>query len=185
MKMKLILITLCCNIFFNHVSAQEISASTGKIGPFFLEMKQAEIEKICNKKFTINELADVSNNYEKTIEVQVNGVAYAIDFVPYYNDNGEKENSYNLCRVVCKDKNIKTKSGISVGMNKFEVLKKLNTMNIGFEFSKYLRYDNNGIATRTFSEFIKINDAQSGRALTINIVNEVVQSFELYIDEGC
>jgi hypothetical protein len=185
MKQKFLLLAFTTIAFSFTSTAQDIVASTIKIGQFYLGMKHTEIEKISTKKFTTTELKTLSDDYEKTTDVMVNGVKYTLDFYPTYSNEGKLDGTYTLSRVVCADSKVKTKSGITVGMDKFEVLKKLNSMNISFEFNKYTKYDNDGKPTKFFKEYIKINDTQAGKSLTLNIENDKVQSFELYYEEGC
>jgi hypothetical protein len=185
MKQKLLLLLLTTFAFCTITTAQDILASTMKIGSFYLGMKHTEIEKMSSKKFTTTELKTISDDYEKTTYVMVNGVKYTFDFYPTYNDDGKLDGTYTLSKVLCADSKVKTKSGISIGMDKFDVLKKLNTMNISFEFSKYTKYDKDGKPTKYFKEYIRINDTQAGKSLTLNIENDKIQSFELYYEEGC
>ncbi len=185
MKQKLSLLLLTSFAFCSITTAQDVLASTIKIGSFYLGMKHTEIEKMSTKKFTTTELKTLSDDYEKTTDVMVNGVKYTFDFYPTYTTDAKLDGTYTVSKIICGDSKVKTKSGITIGMNKFEVLKKLNGMSISFEFNKYTKYDNDGKPTKYFKEYIRINDTQAGKSLTLNIENDKVHSFELYYEEGC
>lgn len=172
-------------LFSKNSTAQDVIASTIKLGPFSLEMKLTEVEKICNKKFSKAELKIPTEEYEKTMTVVANGVKYELRFKDSYNKDGNKDGGFEITGVKSTDSKLKTKSGIAIGMNKYEIIKKLDGMNIGFEYRKYPKYDKDGNTTKAFIETITINDTQAGRSLTLNIKNEKVESFELFFDEGC
>ena len=185
MKLKLTLAIFICFTCFNKVFAQELNASTIKLGPFSLDMKNTDVDKICGKKIPIAELKKASEDYEKALTVTVNGVKYSLDFYKNTDGDGKEDGTFTLTKIKCSDGKMKTKSGITVGMEKFAVLKKLDEMNVGFEFYKNLNYDNDGKPTNKFYEYIKIYDTKAGKTLTLNLEVGKVKSFELYYDEGC
>lgn len=166
------------------IQAQDINASTVRLGPFYINMKATEVEKLSNRKLSAKELKEQDENYNKMIDVMVDNVIYQLHFYPGYNDQGISDGSYILSRVICEDKRLKTKSGIAVGQNKIDIIKQLSGMNINFDFSKYLQYDDDGKPTKNFVEQITIRDNDASSVLILNIKNEKIISFELYLQEG-
>ena len=185
MKFKFSILIVLFFGFTNSLFSQELTASTLKLGPFSLDMKNTDVDKICGKKITVIELKKASEDYEKALVVTVNGVKYSLDFYKNTDGDGKEDGTFTLTKIKCSDSKMKTKSGIAIGMEKFAVLKKLDEMNVGFEFYKNLNYDNDGKPTNKFYEYIKIYDTKAGKTLTLNLEDGKVKSFELYYDEGC
>ena len=185
MKNKITILFFTSILFGFKLSAQDIFASTIKLGPFSLDMKNTDVNKICGKKISASELKKASDEYEKVIEVIVDGIKYNVDFYTATDGNGKEDGTYNVTRIKCSDSRMKTKSGITIGMDKFTVLKKLDEMNVGFDFYKNFKYNNEGNPTTKFIEYIKIYDTKAGKTLTLNVENGKVSSYELYYDEGC
>lgn len=165
------------------LQAQDVNASTVRLGPFYINMKATEIEKLSNRKLNAKELKEQEENYNKMIDVMVDNVIYHLHFYPGYNDQGT-DGTYVLSRVISEDKRLKTKSGITIGQNKIDIISRLSKMDINFDFSKYRKYNDDGIPTKDFVEQITIRDNDASSVLILNISNDKVVSFELYLQEG-
>lgn len=186
MKIKLFILFFAIFALLKTTSSQQVFASTIKIGPFSLDMKNAEVDKICGRKISKVELKNSAENFEKMVEVVVDDINYKLRFYEDYNDKGEPNGNYKLTSIKCVSGNIKTKSGITVGMNKYDVLKKLDEMNISFHFYKNKEYDNEGKPKNKFYEMIEIIDSDAYRTLTLEITNDKISGFVLsYQEDGC
>jgi hypothetical protein len=186
MKLKITILLLAVFTILKTTNAQKAYASTMKIGPFSLGLKNTEVEKICKKKINISELKLTDSNYEKFIDVVVDDINYQLGFFEVYNDDGKSNKIFQINRIKCVSDNVQTKSGITLGMEKFEVLKKLNSMNISYQFIKNKEYDDNGKRTNKFYELIEIIDNDSGSTLILEIKNEKISAFSLsYQSDDC
>ncbi len=182
--MKKLLITFLLIASVCNLNAQDILASTIKMGPFWLDMKQAEVEAITMKKISSSEIKQSIADY-KPIEILVNGVKFKVMFFESYDDKGNATGKYQLNRVECSDKKVKTKSGITYGMDRMTLFQLVSKMGIGFNFSKYQEYDNNAKPTKKFNETLTIYDSEAGKSLFIKLTDGKVSSFEIGYEEGC
>lgn len=170
-----------------NVIAQEVSVSTLRIGPFKLEMPLVEVEEIANKKFNEAQIKQNASNYENWISIVKDGVTYKVGFEEIYNENEKAPKKYRICRVKCNNKTAKTKSGITIGMNKIEVFKILDAQNLEYHYSKYYERDENGKRTDKKSlEYITIEDTDASKVLNIRLEEGVIFEFSLeYGQDGC
>jgi hypothetical protein len=165
--------------------AQEVLATTAQIGPFSLNQKLSSVEQILLKKLNKAEVKTSVSEYDKPVKVSINGVAFELSFGEDYDDKGNIKNEYIIKTIKCKSKLVKTKSGIAVGWQKYDVLKKLDGLGTEYEYRKSRKYDNDGKKLATFYEVIMVFDGVSGKNLALELQNGEVVSFELYYAEGC
>jgi hypothetical protein len=183
-KIFLIIVILAC--INTMIQAQQVFASTIKLGPFYLEMKQKEVESTILRKFTNKELQKSNESYNNNIKVTLNGVIFELGFSEMYNEDTLAPKKYYLTRAKCGDSRIKTKSGIAIGMDKFQILKILDTQKLTYTFSKFSSYDNDGKPNGGFGEGLTIYDEKASRSLHIEFKNGKASVFYLsYGDEGC
>jgi hypothetical protein len=179
------LVVILCFMFGN-LQAQDITASTIKIGPFYIDMNASEVESIILKKLSTKELKASYEDFRKDIIVTVNDAKFKLGFATEYNANGEPNGKYKVSRVHCEDKNVKTKNGIKVGMSKTETMAILDKLKIGYSYYKSLKYSDDGKLTNTFIEYFTIFDEKAGKSLTVDLDNGKVISFSLsYSEDGC
>jgi hypothetical protein len=164
--------------------AQDILATTAQIGPFILGQKQSAVEQIILKKLDKKLVKQSYENYDKPIKVTINNVPFELSFWQDYDDKGNARDEYVVKSVKCTSKLVKTKSGIGVGWQKYEVLKKLEGLGTEHEYRRNRRYDNDGKKLESFYETITVIDT-NGKTLVLNLENGIVMSFELYYNEGC
>lgn len=186
MKLKLITLLLAVFTLFNTANAQPPYASTMKIGPFSIDMKNEEVDKICGKKIPLALLKESDKDYKKMVDVVVDFVNYSLRFYQEYDKDGKETNSYKVISIKTVSSNITTKSGIAIGMDKFDVLKKLDGMNISYRFYKNREYNDDGKITNNFYETIEIVDSEAYKTLTLEISSGKVSAFVLSNQEdGC
>ncbi len=167
-----------------HAHAQDINASTIRLGPFYIGMKLSELQTVSGRKISKSEMKAVTDDYEKVIEVMFDQAVFEIDFYPGYSENGV-ETEATVSKIVCKDQRVKTKSGITIGANKFDLLRQLSGMNVNFSFNKNKAYDSEGKPTQKFIESFSIMDYDAGSTLTLIIENDKVIAFTIFMEEGC
>jgi hypothetical protein len=186
MKLKITILLLAIFAIFKTTNAQEVYASTMKIGPFSLDMKDADVNKICANKISKTQFKNSAENFEKKVKVTINGIVYKLGFYNNYDKESNLDGTFNLVRVESTDDKIKTKSGIAIGMDKFEVFKKLDGMNISYLFNKFFKYDDDGNPTNKFSEYIEIRDSKTYSTLTLEIENGKISGYVLeFAQDGC
>lgn len=185
MKKTTILFTFILFGVLQNVKAQDVFASTIKLGPFYLGMAQKEVETILLKKFTAKELQASNDNYDKNIKTTLNGIVFNLGFMAQYDEKGEVTKNYQLTRVTCNDSKIKTKSGIAIGTDKLEVFKILDTQKIGYNYNKYFERDEKQKFNGKVNEYIIIYDDQAGKSLQLKLNNGKVVLFSLEYSEGC
>jgi hypothetical protein len=182
--MKKVIVFVCLIFAFNAIKAQDVLASTLKIGPFSLDMKLKDVEAITLKKIEIAAIEKSIKDY-KPIEVLLNSVKFKLTFFETYSDKGERTGEYKVYRIECNDSRVKTKSGITYGMDRNDLLQLVNKMDIAYTFSKYNEYDDNGKPTKKFNETLTIFDSQAGKTLYIRLKDGKVSGFEIGYEEGC
>jgi hypothetical protein len=175
----IILLCVCANCM-----AQDIVATTAQIGPFILGQKQTAVEQIILKKLDKKLVKQSYENYDKPIKVSLNGVPFELSFWQDYDEKGNIREDYIVKSIKCNSKQVKTKSGIGVGWQKYEVLKKLEGLGTEHEYRRFRKYDNDGKKLDEYIETITVFDS-NGKNLVLNLENGFVTFFELYYSEGC
>jgi hypothetical protein len=181
---KLIANIILLSCLYTNAVAQDIVATTAQIGPFILGQKQSAVEQIILKKLDKKLVKQSYENYDTPIQVTLNGVPFELSFLQDYDDKGNMRDDYVVKSVKCNSKKVKTKSGIGVGWQKYEVLKKLEGLGTEHEYRRNRKYDKDGKKLDSFYETITVFDG-NGKNLVLNLENGIVMSFELYYSEGC
>ena len=172
---------ICCYI---NSHSQDILASTMKIGPFSLGMKQTEVEAILLKKIPLADIKNSNENYEKPVSITFNGTTFKLGFMEVFSDKGELTGKYKVNRIICDDKNVKTKSGLVIGMGSMQAFQLLSAMDISFTYNKSLQYDDAGKPLKKYIESIRIYDTKAEGTLQLNIKDGKIATFELGYDEN-
>jgi hypothetical protein len=183
---KLLIKLLLPILFFvsYSVQAQDKIASTGRIGPFKLNVSVEQIEEILGVKISRSAIKITADNYEKWYQITHDGVDYALGFKKYESEDNSNKSGFQLERIKCKDVSVTTKSGITIGNTKLEAFAILDQLGVDYRFSKYTEVDDDGRKTNVTSEHIFISD--NGQVLTLEIKNGKIYGFTLSIEEcGC
>jgi hypothetical protein len=182
--LRLSFLFLIFNLIINVINAQDVFASTMKIGPFKPGMLQKEVEAIILKKLTTKELKASVDNYEKNIKVVLNNVVFFIGFFDESYGDEKLERNYKINKVLCNDPKIRTKSGVMLGMTKFEVMKILDNQKIGYNYT-INSYENEDKKI-LINEFLLIYDDKAGTNLTLEFKNGKVVNFIVQAGgDGC
>jgi hypothetical protein len=184
--MKKIFVTTVANLLFCvALFSQDVLVTTSKLGPFALGQKLAEVEKIIVKKIDKKLIEKSFTEIRSTIKVTVDSIEYELAFSKEYDKNGMDTKGYIVQSIFCKNQRVKTKSGMALGWNKFDVLKRLESLNTDFEYRKLKKYTDDGKTQTGYYESICIFDGSSNKVLYFTIENNVVTEFQISYDEGC
>lgn len=156
------------------------TASTGKIGPFKLEMFKKDAEQIISQKIHLSFNKDTYQYLPVT--VNNNGVEYFLYFVNSYSFSNA--DSATIFSISTKDNRVKTLSGLGVGNTKTDLL---NTYSDKYDISIFTEYEENK-QTNTWVKVpgkrrFSIVDAETGAKLSFILANNIVSEIVLEYDE--
>lgn len=119
-------------------SANDMQVTLTGIGPFKVNMKKTEVEKIINQKINTSN-SNKKENYENdTVQITYKGASLTIVFYPNYTDENKTETS--VYSISSSSAFLKTKSGITTGDDKIKIISTYND----FDFNYYYNYENDG-----------------------------------------
>jgi hypothetical protein len=164
--------------------AQDVFASTMKIGPFKPGMPQKEVESVLLKKLTANEVKASMDNYEKPMKVVLNNVDFYISFYDETYGDEKLDRKYAISKVRCNDAKVKTKSGVAIGMTKYEVMKILDKQKIGYNYN-INTYENED-KKKVVNEYLLIHDDKAGTNLQLEFKDGKINNFSVQAaSDGC
>lgn len=161
--------------------SQGITISTVKLGELKINFSIDSLNKYLDKKAKVMPLVikndtDARYRYD-TIETSYKGLPIKLFLDNYLNYETNKLTT-TLLGIYSEDKNIKTKSGIKIGDDKFDVLKKLDGYELNISPLKHMG-----------KEFSKVTlfDFDNGGSLIFYFKNNILYAFELSLggEEGC
>ncbi len=176
---KLLLLSM---LFFGMIQSfaqDNFDLSTLRIGPFTIFMKDKAAEQ-----FTKSKLVSYNgpNEYNKGNKVNYNGEIIEITIMEIWDDEGKKENGYQIYSLSTKSKKFRTKSGMGVGSTKDQLI------------DAYRNYPNFSVnqmwdekiekLSPSMSNFI-LSDNDAGTNLSFTLINNVVTEVSVYMNEGC
>ena len=160
--------------------AQEnFDVSTLRIGPFTINMKAKEVEKVYKSKLVAFTGQD---EYYKTNKVNYAGETIEIIISKTSDDKGQYDGGYQIYSLMTKSKKFRTKSGMGVGSTKdqlFEAYK--NYPN----FSVNQMWDEKTEKFSTIRSNFILTDNDAGTLLSFTLINNVVTEISVYLNEGC
>lgn len=188
--MKPIKILLCFFIFsftFSIAKAQDVNASTLKLGSLYLEMNLKEVEKVTGQKISIKEVIKSDENYYYNVKVIFQGIVLELGFNKIYNENATATNEFWVSRLKSSDSKLKTKSGITIGMKRSQIFEILDKQGTAYQYNKMPAYDKEGLPTNVLEESLNILDIKANRSLILLMQNGKVVGFQLGYghSDGC
>jgi hypothetical protein len=166
---------ICLIITAGILKAQNIVSST-QLNGARINMSLAEFNKLTNQNLTTKVSADV---YFDTVQTEIKGIPVSIVFFDRYIDENKRDVAIYSMRT--SHITIKTKSGIGIGSNKFDVLKKLD----GFSMHLYPDWQKDEKLKKRFS-VLSLDDGDNGTLLIMYFDNNKLYSFEVSsMGEGC
>ncbi|HRH58957.1 MAG TPA: hypothetical protein PL045_00165 [Chitinophagaceae bacterium] len=117
--MKNILILLSFFVSFSAAAQTSYKVTMSGIGPFKINMKSGEVEKLTGSKLAFNNLLKEEWTFD-TINISYNGLPLMLVFDKQYD---EKNNSqFTLREVASNSVSVATPSGITIGDDKLKII---------------------------------------------------------------
>jgi hypothetical protein len=117
---KIILLVLVALPFAGHAQNNDYLVSMKAIGSMKLDMKQADVEKLLNKKFTLKHAAEKEGAWTDTVKSTYKNTSVTLYFERVYED--EKKYTMQLSGIMVDNPLYKTKEGISIGTDKLKIV---------------------------------------------------------------
>ncbi len=153
--------------------------STLRIGPFTINMKDKAAEQFTTSKLVVY---DGPNEYNKKNKVNYKGEIIGITIMQIWNEEGQKQEGYQIYSLSTTSKKFRTKSGMGVGSTKEELL------------AAYKNYPNFAVSqmwdekteklSSAMSSFV-LTDNDAGTLLSFTLTNNIVTEINIYMNEGC
>lgn len=178
MKKLLILCLLSFGMTFSFAQ-DNFDLSTLRIGPFTVFMKDKAVEKFTNTKLVSY---DGPNEYNKKNKVNYNGEIIEIIIMEIWDDEGKKENGYQIYSLSTKSKKFRTKSGMGVGSTKDELIEAYRNYP---NFSINQMWDEKTEKLSTSKSSFVLTDNDAGTYLSFTMINNVVTEVNVHMSEGC
>ena len=176
---KLFIVSLLLFGMIHSFAQDNFDLSTLRIGPFTVFMKDKAAEQFSKTKLVTY---DGPNEYNKRNKVNYNGEIIEIAIMPTWDDEGKKENGYQIYSLSTKSKKFRTKSGMGVGSTKDQLI------------DAYRNYPNFSVSqmwdektekqSSAMSSFV-LTDNDAGTYLSFTLTNNIVTEVSIYMNEGC
>jgi hypothetical protein len=118
------------NVVFLSVFAQPVIMTTLKIGEIKLGFSVDSVNKYLEKKIAIKPYKQIKEDSEyskyDTVFINYKSSKIRLVFNNYFDSYDSKKQFIVLQSLYSEDKNLITKSGIKIGDNKFDIIKKLD-----------------------------------------------------------
>jgi hypothetical protein len=154
-----------------------VTASTGKIGPFKLNMFKKDVEQIVSQKINLQYAED---EYSTEVKVNNNGVDYTLTF-----QKADNIDSCILSSIRTTDNRVKTLSGLGIGNTKNDLWNAYSdkyyiSLYDFWEENKETHEMNRSLNKRRF----EIHDTDTGALLFFILQNNIVTEIGLEYAEG-
>jgi len=149
--------------------------STVRLGDLKPGLELDSINKFLDVKIKVKPLKKIDETSADSANIVYKGLKVMLVLYKYI--DGKKMTAY-LTNIYSEDANLTTKSGIKMGDNKFDLIKKLDgsTLNVSLNYLK---------ADPKYS-MVTLYDNQSGSSLTFYFLNNLLYAFETgSSEEGC
>ena len=159
---------------------KSIPFSIESIGPFKLEMRKIEVEKILNKKINIP-LTEIS--IPSAINVTYRHCVLTLEFEN--REQNENLDSLTLCTIKTKSKNFKTLSGIGIGSTKLDLF---NAYSDDYEIFIFQVFEKNNV-TETYYKVknkntFRVRNYDVNTQLEFSLYKNKVTEIVLQFNEG-
>ncbi len=166
-------------VFGNILNAQTNLISSTQLNGVKIRMSIDAFNKLTNQQVVSKASANDNGAYFDTVKTEIKGVPVTIVFFPTYNE--KVKNEIGIYSIQTSHISVKTKSGIGIGSNKFDVIKKLD----GFSLQIYPDWMKDEKIRKKYSVVI-LNDSDNGTELKMYFENNILYSFEVQdMGEGC
>ena len=153
-------------------------ASTG-FGEIKINMPLTALNKLLAKPIKANQ-AQLDSNYYDTVNVVYKNTTLQVYLYKTYVDDNNK-NTVAVYGLRTTSADVKTRSGIGLGADKFDVIRKLD----GFSLNLYPDWHYADTPEKKRYSLVQLNDGENGTILTMYFDNNKLYEFEVRIFEGC
>lgn len=156
-----------------------IQVSSAGIGEIKINMTLEQVEKITGQTISLKKNSE-ENYAMDTAVVTYKGVQVTIEFL----ETTEGENNKPVRKVYgleASHPSLKTRSGIELGSDKFEIVKKLDGMYL--ELQPHWRYD--GKPDKKKYSLLRLTDGDNGTELLMFFEDNKLTGFKISVYEGC
>ncbi len=180
--MKHIALLFCLSVSFNlfaQTSTENLQVTMTGIGPFKINMKKTDVEKIAGH--SIKTIKD-EDGFGDTAVLVYKGVSFTITFYENYID--EKKTETAIYAIKTNSPMVKTKSGIGIGDDKLKII----TTYPDFDFNFYFHYidaEDGSYKRSKERSTLSLTGQDSPSIIQFYLNNGKVESFEVTIAEGC
>lgn len=175
--MKQVLLPLFFFITTTSYAQQTYSVTMNGIGPFKLNMKKAEVEKILGKEIKLKNLIKENWNYD-TLSYQYNNVPFTFVFDRQSID--DKKYEVILREVKSNSTSLKTPSGITIGDDKIKIINNYEAYTIWIVPD----YENNYTSRSKTKATIWIQSDDAGNTILFHMAMNKVESISVTWNEN-
>lgn len=183
--MKLILTLLICFITvagYGQTPANDYVVTLNGIGPFKLDMKKSEVEKILNQAIQTPHSSKKDDYDNDTVTLKYKEVD--ITFVFYKKSIDQTKTEISIYSISGKSPLFKTKSGVAPGDDKLKIISTYNDYNMNI----YRAYDKNEkgdyVPSKTKWIILLMGENNPG-TIEFKLDNNKLIEFTVGIYEGC
>lgn len=157
-----------------HAQNNDYLVTMDGIGTLKLDMKQAEVEKLLNKKFTLKNMSEKDGSWMDTVKTKYKNTDITLYFERVYDD--ETNFHMALAGIMANSPLYKTKTGLGIGADKLRIIGvyEFNRLEVfpDYEDEEYTRI------SKTLSSIYVYADG-SENALVFHLRNKKVISIEI------
>jgi hypothetical protein len=182
--MKLLLTLLSCFIsgFCFSQTVNDYQVTLNGIGPFKLDMKKTEVEKILNQAVQTPHGSKKEDYLNDTVSVTYKEAEITLVFYKKYID--ETKNEIAIYSISGKSPLLKTKSGIVAGDDKMKIISTYSEYNMNIYRAYELNEKGNYIPSKT-KWIIQLMGENSPGTIEFKLENNKLIEFTVGIFEGC
>lgn len=148
------------------------------VGDLKIDLPLAKANALLDQPITVKK-ANAKNQEMDTLEVMYKGRKLTLELYWKYID--EKRSETAIYSIYSSNANLGTKSGIGLGANKFDIVKKLD----GYSLSLYPNWRYELPADKKRYSILTLQDGDAGTTLVMYFDNNVLYAFEVRAMEGC
>ena len=153
-------------------------SSTG-IGDIKINMTRPQVEKVTGQAIVLKTNPDESYEMDTTL-VSYKGIQVTILFYTVGDEENNKPQK-KVYSVTASHPNLQTRSGFSLGSDKFDIVKKLDGMHLTLQpdWNMQTKPD------KAKYSVLMLTDGANGTMLMMYFENNKLTGFQVIIDEGC
>jgi hypothetical protein len=165
---------------WNPVSGQNIMpvSSTG-IGDIKINMTLKQVEKVIGQAITLKPASNESYDMD-TAQVSYKGVQVTLILYTVGGDETNKPQK-KVYSVGASHPNLQTRSGFTLGSDKFDIVKKLDGMYLNLQPDWRMETQ----PDKAKYSVLMLTDGENGTQLIMYFENNKLTGFQITIDEGC